>query len=184
MHKRAIAVGRYTHQKGFDLLIKAWQIVYLKHPDWELHIFGGGDNQSYANIANKLSLKDVVTCHGPVDDIRNEYLNSSIFVLSSRFEGFGLVLAEAMSVGLAPVAFTCPCGPRDIIHDGEDGILCENGNIVKLAEGICQLIENEQLRQEMGQKAAQNIQRYTIDNIMKQWDELFQEIHRSHAIKA
>ena len=182
--KRVIAVGRYTYQKGFDLLIKTWEIVNKEHPDWKLHIFGGGDNQLYANIADSLSLKDVVTCHGPVDNIRNEYLNSSIYVLSSRFEGFGLVLAEAMSVGLAPIAFTCPCGPRDIIHDGEDGILCENGNIEKLAESICQLIENEQLRQEMGQKAAQNIQRYTIDNIMKQWDKLFQEIYRSHAIKA
>ena len=182
--KRVIAVGRYTYQKGFDLLIKTWEIVNKEHPDWELHIFGGGDNQLYANIADSLSLKDVVTCHGPVNNIRNEYLNSSIFVLSSRFEGFGLVLAEAMSVGLPPVAFTCPCGPRDIIHDGEDGILCENGNIEKLAVGICKLIENEQLRKEMGQKAAQNIQRYAIDNIMKKWDELFQKIHRNHAIKA
>ena len=176
--KRAIAVGRYTYQKGFDLLIKAWQIVNRKHPDWELHIFGGGDNQSYTNIANSCSLKDVVICHGTVDDIRNEYRYSSIFVLSSRFEGFGLVLAEAMSVGLASVAFACPCGPRDIIHDGEDGILCENGNIEALAAGICRLIEDEPLRKEMGRKAAQNIQRLTIDRIMLQWDQLFQEIVR------
>ena len=75
-------------------------------------------------------------------------------------------------------AFACPCGPRDIIHDGEDGILCENGNIEALAAGICRLIEDEPLRKEMGRKAAQNIQRFTIDRIMLQWDQLFQEIVR------
>jgi glycosyltransferase involved in cell wall biosynthesis len=117
-----------------------------------------------------------LTLNGPVNNIREKYLESSIFVLSSRFEGLPLVLMEAMSTGLPPVSFTCPCGPRDIIHDGEDGILCPNGDIEQLAAGICRLIEDEQLRKEMGRKAAQNIQRYTIDQIMKQWDELFQEI--------
>lgn len=182
--KRVIAVGRYTNQKGFDLLISAWKTVNKKHPDWMLNIYGGGNKDAYQKQVEELGLTNVIKCNGPVSDIAEKYQDSSIFVLSSRFEGLPLVLMEAMSVGLAPVAFTCPCGPRDIIHDGEDGILCENGNIEKLAEGICKLIENEQLRIEMGQKAAQNIQRYTIDNIMKQWDELFQEIHKNHAIKA
>lgn len=177
--REVIAVGRYTYQKGFDLLISAWNIVHKKHPDWTLNIYGGGDNSSYINMAMKLSLNDSVICHGACNNIRREYLNSSIFVLSSRFEGFGLVLAEAMSVGLASVAFSCPCGPRDIIHDGEDGILCENGNIEQLAAGICRLIEDERLRKEMGQKAAQSIQRYSLDNIMRQWDDLLQEICRN-----
>ena len=179
--KRVIAVGRYTNQKGFDLLISAWKAVEKKHPDWMLNIYGGGNRDAYQKQIEELGLTNVIRCNGPVSNIAEKYQESSIFVLSSRFEGLPLVLMEAMAIGLPPVAFTCPCGPRDIIHDGEDGILCENGNIEKLAEGICRLIENEQLRKEMGQKAAQNIQRYTIDNIMKQWDELFQEIHRSHA---
>lgn len=181
---QAIAVGRYTYQKGFDLLISAWEFVHKKHPDWILNIYGGGNRETFQEQVSKLGLQKIIKCNGPVSDIAKKYQDSSIFVLSSRFEGFGLVLAEAMSVGLASVAFSCPCGPRDIITDGEDGILCENGNIKCLAEGICQLIEDEQLRKEMGQKAAQNIQRYTIDNIMKQWDALFQEIHRIRAIKA
>lgn len=182
--KHVIAVGRYTNQKGFDLLISAWKTVNKKHPDWMLNIYGGGNRDAYQKQIDELGLTNVINCNGPVSNIAEKYQESSIFVLSSRFEGLPLVLMEAMAIGLPPVAFTCPCGPRDIIHDGEDGILCENGNIEKLAEGICKLIENEPLRIEMGQKAAQNIQRYTIDNIMKQWDELFQEIHRSHAIKA
>ena len=85
-----------------------------------------------------------------------------------------------MSVGLASVSFTCPCGPQDIIQDGEDGILCENGNIKSLAAGICRLIEDEPLRKEIGRKAAQSIQRFTIDRIMRQWDQLFQEIVRKN----
>lgn len=182
--KQVIAVGRYTNQKGFDLLISAWKTVNKKHPDWMLNIYGGGNRDAYQKQIDELGLTNAIKCNGPVSNIEEKYQDSSIFVLSSRFEGLPLVLMEAMAIGVTPVAFTCPCGPRDIIHDGEDGILCENGNIEKLADGICKLIENEPLRIEMGQKAAQNIQRYTIDNIMKQWDELFQEIHRSHAIKA
>ena len=127
-------------------------------------------------MADNMQMKDVVYCHGAVKDISAEYRKSSIFVLSSRFEGFGLVLAEAMSSGLASVAFACPCGPKDIIKDGEDGILCQNGNTDELALGICRLIENENERKEMGRKALQNIKRYNIDNIMRQWDCLFKEI--------
>ena len=118
--------------------------------------------------------------NGSVSSIREKYQESSIFVLSSRFEGLPLVLMEAMSTGLPPVSFACPCGPRDIIHDGEDGILCKNGDIKSLAAGICRLIEDEPLRKKMGRKAAQSIQRFTIDRIMQQWDELFQEIVRKN----
>jgi len=174
--KQVIAVGRYTHQKGFDLLIYAWQIVHKRHPNWTLNIYGGGDNNVYQALVSKLSLNESVICHRQVNDILKKYVRCSIFILSSRFEGLPLVLMEAMSVGLPCVSFACPCGPRDIIHDGEDGILCENGNIQALAEGICKLIEDESLRKEMGRKAAINIQRYNLDIIMQQWDQLFKEI--------
>jgi glycosyltransferase involved in cell wall biosynthesis len=128
----------------------------------------------------KLRFGSSLKLNGPVSDICEKYQESSIFVLSSRFEGLPLVLMEAMSIGLPSVSFTCPCGPRDIVQDGEDGILCENGNIKSLAAGICRLIEDEPLRKEMGRKAAQSIQRFTIDRIMQQWDQLFQEIVRKN----
>lgn len=177
--KQVIAVGRYTYQKGFDLLIPAWKIVHKKHPDWTLNIYGGGNKEDMQPLVDSLGLSDTLKLNGSVSQIRERYLKSSIFVLSSRFEGLPLVLMEAMSCGLASVSFTCPCGPKDIIHDGEDGILCENGNIEALAAGICQLIEDEQLRKEMGRKASQSIQRYSLDNIMHQWNNLLQEICQS-----
>ena len=173
---KVVAVGRYTYQKGFDLLIKAWEIVHKKHPDWILNIYGGGDNTAYQQLADRAGLHDAVNCNPLADDISTKYVESSIFVLSSRFEGFGLVIAEAMLCGIPPVSFACPCGPRDIIHNGEDGILCENGNISELADGICSLIEDENKRKEMGSIAAENIQRFRLDNIMQQWDHLFKDI--------
>ena len=174
--KRAIAVGRYTYQKGFDILIEAWKIVHSKHPEWILNIYGPGEKASYEQLIIKNNLSSSIICHGATNDIIKEYKESSFFVFSSRYEGFGLVLAEAMSVGLPCVSFACPCGPRDIIHDGEDGILCENGNSTMLAEGICKLIEDPQLRNKMSKQAKINIQRYNIDNIMLLWHQLFTNI--------
>lgn len=178
--RQVIAVGRYTYQKGFDLLIPAWKIVNENHPDWTLNIYGGGDKEDLQQMIDNLGLSSTLKLNDPVSQIREKYQQSSIFVLSSRFEGLPLVLMEAMSCGLPSVSFTCPCGPKDIIHDGEDGILCENGNIESLAAGICQLIEDEQLRKEMGKKAAQNIQKFAINRIMQQWDYLFQDLVRKN----
>lgn len=177
--KKAISVGRYTYQKGFDLLIKAWKTVAKKNPDWSLHIYGTGEKSSYESLTKHYNIEDKVFCHGTASDITEKYLDSSIYVLSSRFEGFGLVLAEAMSVGVPCVSFACPCGPKDIITNGEDGFLCENGNIYQLSDKICQLIDDEKLRIEMGKKARQNIQRFTVEQIMQQWDSLFKSIYKA-----
>ena len=168
-NKKVIAVGRYTWQKGFDLLIEAWKQVDTKHPDWELHIYGYGDKESYQKIAGH-----GVFCNKAVKDIYSKYMECSIFVFSSRYEGFGLALAEAMSCGLPAVSFACPCGPKDIITN--DGILIEPNNVESLANGICKLIEDETLRKEMGEKAHQNMKRYKEDVIMQKWLSLFKQL--------
>ena len=174
--KMVIAAGRYTHVKGFDLLIKAWQEVHDKHPDWTLNIYGAGNREGYQQQVDMLHLSDCVHCNEASADIYARYAEHSIFVLSSRFEGFGLVIVEAMATGLPVVSFRCPCGPEDIITDGEDGLLVENGNPQKLAEGICIAIEHPELRKRMAAKALVTAQRYREDSIMQQWIKLFESL--------
>jgi glycosyltransferase involved in cell wall biosynthesis len=174
--KKAIAVGRYVPQKGFDLLIKAWSIVAKEHPDWELYIYGAGDRTAYTNLVKKYKVENTCTLEGPDSMIKDRYSESSIFVLSSRFEGFGMVIVEAMTCGVPAISFACPCGPRDIIKDGEDGLLVENGNIEELASKIIYLIEHEEERKKMGNKARQNIERFKMENLGTQWKDIFDKL--------
>lgn len=171
--KHAIAVGRYSREKGYDMLIRAWKFVNQKHPDWILDIYGAGNSHAYQNLANKEGLASVVYCHQADSDIFSRYAESSIFVLSSRYEGFGLVIVEAMATGLPVVSFRCPSGPEDIVSDGVDGILVENGNVKTLVDSINYLIEHENIRKDYGVMGRKNAFRYQEDRIMKQWIDLF-----------
>lgn len=174
--KRVISAGRYMTEKGFDRLLKVWSIVNKQFYDWHLYIFGNGDRTAYQRIAEHMQLCNTVHLMPATKDIAEEFSKSSIYVMSSRYEGFGLVLAEAMSCGLPCVSFDCPYGPREIIRDGEDGFLAEDGNIDDLAQKLKRLMSDEELRKEMGTKAAINIARYKPENIMTQWIKLFQSI--------
>ena len=176
--KNVIAVGRFSHEKGFDLLAQAWKIVCRKHNDWHLQLYGGGDKTSLYKLILQLNITDSFQINEATTDILKKYTESSIYILSSRFEGFGMSIAEAMSCGIPVVSFNCPCGPRYIIRDGEDGILVENGNVEQLADKICYLIENEHRRKEMGRKAHINIKRFETEQIMSQWIKLFEELLR------
>jgi glycosyltransferase involved in cell wall biosynthesis len=177
-NKQVIAVGRYTWQKGFDLLIQAWKFVNTKHPDWTLEIYGSGERGEYERQAASLGLSSVVHCNPALSNIYEKYRESSIFVLSSRYEGFGLVLAEAMSTGVPAVSFVCPCGPSDIITNGEDGLLVPSNDSGALSAGICKLIENESLRKHFGQQARANVRRYSQSSVMHQWIELFESLKK------
>ena len=175
--KRIIAVGRLHEQKGFDLLIQSWQLIAARHPDWQLVVYGhGGDLQKLQQQLEKAGLTSSMTFAGTTDNIYKEYQNSAFYVMSSRYEGWGLVLVEAMSCGLPCVSFDCPYGPSDIIRDGEDGFLVENGNIQQLAEKMELLINNKELRERLGVRARLNAARFTSDNIMPQWTKLFETI--------
>lgn len=174
--KRIIAAGRYVHQKGFDLLLEAWHIINKNVSDWHLYIFGNENREPYQKIVDKYKMNNNTHLMGATKDIAGEFSKSSIFVLSSRFEGFGLVLAEAMSCGLPCVSFDCPYGPRDIITNREDGFLVENGNLEALSEAIKRLMTDEDLRRSMGEKALINVARYDSSNIMNRWEELFSSL--------
>lgn len=174
--KNVIAVGRYSFEKGFDLLIKTWAIVVQKHKDWKLSFWGNGDFSEYNYLAQDLKIDNSIIFNHATNDIAEKFADSSIFVLSSRFEGFGLVLTEAMSCGLACVAFDCPYGPSEIIQDNVDGILVKNKDINQLATKICYLIENNNKRKDLGEKAAINVQRYSTDNVMKSWINLLNNL--------
>ena len=176
-NKRVIAVGRYVYQKGFDLLLHAWKLIEQQYPDWELAIYGMGDRTPYEQIIEELQI-DRTRCHlnGSTSDIKAEYLNSSLFVFSSRFEGFGMVLIEAMACGLPVISYDCPCGPKDIVRHNEDGLLVPSGSIGSLAKAMGKMMCDVNLRQQMAKAAVKNVQRYKLDSVCQHWHSLFESI--------
>ena len=175
--QRIIAVGRYFDEKGYDMLLKAWVIVERACDDWELDIYGDGNKSYYEKIAASLNLdKKRCRLNDSISDVQKEYLDSSLFVCTSRFEGFGMGIVEAMACGLPVVAFDCLWGPRSIITDGEDGLLVENGHIEKMADTILSLINHPERISEMGMNARKNVQRFNIETVAKKWKRLFDSL--------
>jgi glycosyltransferase involved in cell wall biosynthesis len=176
-NKQAIIVGRYNSAKGYNYLIDAWREVHKSYPDWIINIFGSGEYEEMVRKQiNDNGLQDVIIMNNPTDHIMEEYLKSSIYVMSSVFEGFAMVLLEAMACGLPCVSFDCPYGPRNVITDGEDGFLVDYLNSEALAKSICKLIEDEKLRKQMGQNGRKNVLSYSRETIMPQWVSLFESI--------
>ncbi|HFK5507359.1 glycosyltransferase family 4 protein [Elizabethkingia anophelis] len=177
--KRVIAVGRYDYQKGFDELINIWKEVYAKHPDWILNIFGHGPlKNELQNQINRLDLKENVYLREPVKDIEKEYLNSSIVVMTSRYEGLPMALLEGQACGLPLVSYVCKCGPKDIIKHNENGFLIEKGDQSKMAHKIIKLIENKELRLKMGENALKASDCFSEENVMKKWIHLFNNLNK------
>ena len=175
--KRVIAVARYSHEKGIDLLLQAWAEVEKQCADWRLDVFGEGDTVSYEHLIDELAI-DRSRCklNGCTNEIEHEYQKSSVAVCSSRFEGFGLAIVEAMACGLPVVSFNCPWGPQEIITNGENGLLVENGNIIKMADAINILIRNKKYREKIGKKSVVSVQQYNRSQIVQKWNDLFKKI--------
>ena len=175
--KRVVSIGRYAYEKGNDYLLKAWAKVEKSCKDWSLEIYGMGNQAPYQVLMHKLGI-DETRCHlhGSLTDVKDAYLDSSIFTLPSRFEGFGLVIIEAMACGVPIVAFDCENGPRNIVTNYQDGILVKPFDIDAYAESLLRLMRDDQLRAQMGNRAFESSKRYSIEDIALQWKGLFDEV--------
>lgn len=175
--KRIIAVGRLTKQKGFDMLLESAAIMQERIPDWHLDIFGDGeDRDALLEKINELQLQNFVSLQGISENIIDEYCCSSIVVVSSRWEGFSLALAEAQNCGIPAVTFDCPCGPADIVINNETGFVVPIYDTKSLAEKTIELALNEELRISFGKKAKETSNRFSTESIEKKWDELFERM--------
>lgn len=177
--KRVIAVGRLDHQKGFDRLIDVWRLVKKSalSDGWKLDIFGQGE--WYENLERKVKdngLSDSVAINAPTKDITAEYAGSSILAMTSRYEGFPMVMIEAMSAGIPVVTFDYKCGPRDIVSHGRDGFIVKEGDTEAFAQTLLGLMANDVLRTKMGKNAMEVEDRYSENRIMGQWTDLFETL--------
>ena len=178
---KAICVGRLNEQKGYEYLIDAWAIVSKRHPDWILNVYGSGEiKEKLQSQIDERGITETLVMNEPTPQILEKYLESSLYIMSSRFEGFPMVLLEAMSCGLPCVSFDCPNGIKDMVKDGKNGFLVDYLNVSMLAEKTCLLIENAELRKEMGKLAKDYIIKYSTERIMAMWVNLFNELCEKH----
>lgn len=177
--KRVIAVGRLDYQKGFDRLVKAWEIVCRDEQlkDWRLDIFGQGEWRAMLqSMIDERDMQDRICLNEPTERIFDEYRESSIIVMSSNYEGFGMVLVEAMSCGVPAISFDCVCGPKDIINHGENGLIVKNGDIEGLAEAMKMMMRDDDARKRMGENAKKVVDTYSEEVVMKKWINLFDSL--------
>ncbi|RGA05807.1 glycosyltransferase family 4 protein [Microbispora triticiradicis] len=184
--KTVVSVGRLTWGKGYDLLIRAWAHVAGRHPDWTLRIHGGGPRLEKLQASiDRRGLTERVFLEGPADNVGAVLADASMFVLSSRHEGMPMVILEAMSKGLPVVSYDCPTGPKEMVSHGRDGLLVKPQKIHALADAICTLIEDEDLRREMGANALATAARYDLDVIGARWENLLSGlVERRRALDA
>jgi glycosyltransferase involved in cell wall biosynthesis len=177
-----LAAGRLTRQKGFDLLIPAFGRVAAEHPGWRLRICGGGPlrNELQEQIQAE-GLAGVVELTGPVEDMDEQWKAASLFVLSSRYEGFPLVLLEAMARGVPVVAADCPTGPAELIDDRRNGLLVAARDIAALAGGLGAMIADAELRRRCAAAATATVGAYSLERVGEGWDELLQSLWSERA---
>lgn len=175
--KLVIAVGRYSYQKGYDRLLRAWKQVSAALPDAELHVVGEGElRDELLDLVESLGISESVRLGKATKNIEQVYLEASLLVMTSHYEGLPMVLLEAQAAGLPIVSFNCKCGPKDVIEHGESGYLIENGDIDRLAKGIIEILSNDSLRKSMGRKAFCNSENYDERIIMEKWVNMFETI--------
>lgn len=178
-NKRVIAVGRLDYQKGFDRLIEAWELIQRtgEWTDWRLDIFGQGEwKDMLQQMIDERGLQHSVRINKPTKQIGEEYVKSSLLVMSSHYEGFPMVMIEAMACGLPVVSFDYKCGPKDIIQHGINGLLVPEGDVKALANDMRKVMADEAYRRMLSQNARKVVDTYSEEAVMKQWIRLFTSI--------
>jgi glycosyltransferase involved in cell wall biosynthesis len=174
--KTVLALGRFSKQKGYDRLLKSWEIAAPHHPDWQLRLCGEGPAQArLERMIERRGLGDSVTIVGPTDTPGEEMAKASIFVMSSRWEGLPLTLLEAMGTGMAVVSFATPTGPADVIDDGRNGMLVRPRKIGALADGLVRMMGDEELRRTCAAGALETAREYSMDTVGPRWEQLLRE---------
>jgi glycosyltransferase involved in cell wall biosynthesis len=175
-----LGAGRLTRQKGFNRLIRAFAQVVEHHPDWQLRIAGSGPRlTALRRLVIELELYNHVLLLGRVPDLERQMRQASVFALSSRREGFPMVLLEAMSAGLPIVSFDCPTGPGEIVRTGHNGVLVPNGDVDALAAALREVIEDEEARRRYGTGALATAAEHSLEAIGEQWRALLTASRRS-----
>lgn len=175
--KKVISVGRLDRFKNFKDQILVWKEIIKEYPDWTLHIYGDGvEKEKLQQLIETLHLEKHVFLEGVAKNIQDYYSASSFFIFTSLAEGFGMVIVEAMQMGLPVVSYDCPCGPSDIIEDGVDGFLVPLLDRTVLKEKILELVETPNLRVQMSQNAIEKSKNYLPEKIMPHWINLFQKV--------
>lgn len=171
--KQVLTIGRLANQKGLDYLLDAWKIVNNKYKDWKLKIVGDGElKNELLDQCSSLDLNEVVEFVSSSPDVVQHFKNSSIYAMSSRYEGLPLVLIEAKCFGLPIVSFDCETGPRQIIRDNIDGLLVKTEQPSLLAQAIISLIESPYKRQEFNKNALMDAQRFSPEVFFEKWKQL------------
>ena len=178
--RRVIAVGRLDYQKGFDRLLDAWALLPEDlRKAWHLAIFGQGEWETMLkNRIERLDITVSAEIHPPTPDIFREYATSAFLVMSSHYEGFPMVLIEAMACGLPGVCFGFKCGPRDILRDGENGRIVPEGDVPAFSKAMEELMRDGTLRSRMGEEARKVTNTYSEQNVMEQWKKCFDSLLR------
>lgn len=175
--KKVLAVGRLNYQKGFDVLIEIWNKSYMKEKGWMLEIVGDGeDREKLERKIEQYNLQSSIILTPATNQIQEKYLQSNLYVMTSRFEGFPMVLIEALAFGLPAISFDCQTGPSELIHDGENGYLIEDNNIDMFVDRLNALsLDNAKIKC-MGSNATESIKDLDIKYISKKWIDLIERI--------
>ena len=182
-NKKVIAIGRHSYEKGFDRMLDIWKKTIVNYPDWTLDIYGKSNTEiDLEDYAEKIGVQKKVSFYGNFDEIIDKYLNGSIYIMTSHYEGFGMVLIEAMAFGLPVIAYDCPVGPSSVITNNVDGYLIENGNEELFVKKLSALMGNQDLRKQLGQNGQESVLRFDLDTIMNQWKSLFEDLAKNKSI--